>query len=198
MDSRGRRVGAGPDGTRPMSSSNTRNGTSDGTIYHFHSWYIFINLSSISSGHDQACRLVGRSDGSYRLLSSGLKFRRCISGIILEMHLLVLKLDCFCWVWRCEKTWDFWSGNLLYTVHKNMRLFFFWLSSSTKVVSCLNRDLYTLWDPSVLSTGSASASRRDGSSSIGSASSRPSSTSFLACTRVQYMLAWHAKHASRF
>ena len=34
VDSRGRRVGAGPDGTRPMSSSSARSGTSGGTIYH--------------------------------------------------------------------------------------------------------------------------------------------------------------------
>ena len=33
VDSRGRRVGAGPDGTRPMSSSSARSGTSGGTIY---------------------------------------------------------------------------------------------------------------------------------------------------------------------
>ena len=34
VDSRGRRVGASPDGTRPMSSSSARSGTSGGTIYH--------------------------------------------------------------------------------------------------------------------------------------------------------------------
>ena len=34
MDRRGRRVGAGPGGTRPMSTSSTRSGTSYRTIYH--------------------------------------------------------------------------------------------------------------------------------------------------------------------
>ena len=34
VDSRGRRVGTGPDGARPISSSSVRTGTSGGTIYH--------------------------------------------------------------------------------------------------------------------------------------------------------------------
>ena len=34
VDSRGRRVGPGPGGTRPMSTSSTRSGTSYRTIYH--------------------------------------------------------------------------------------------------------------------------------------------------------------------
>jgi hypothetical protein len=34
VDSRGRRVGDGPDGTRPLSTSSARSGTSGGTIYH--------------------------------------------------------------------------------------------------------------------------------------------------------------------
>ena len=34
VDSRGRRVGTGPDGTRPLSTLSARSGTSGGTIYH--------------------------------------------------------------------------------------------------------------------------------------------------------------------
>ena len=81
-------------------------------------------ILSTRSGHNQACRLVGCGDRSYRSLL------RCqvLGGAFLNDSLSVsgeslwrctwswLRVDCFWWVWRCGnlKTRDFWFGNLIF------------------------------------------------------------------------------------